>query len=589
MMKLGMVFDLKKAASLLAETLIAAEPVAAPPAPAGPDALARSVALSFETLPEAFRAEAAAGKSARWHFEVAGADSFTVAVADGACTVEKGLTGSPSCRVKVDAEAWSDVVRGVESPDKAYMGGRIAADHLPDVMLFSAAFDFGKLAASLAGKPAPVAAAEAPAAEEEPDLITQAFTLMPQVFIPERAKGWEAVLHFALGDGHDWSVHIADGECRTERGLTGEPTCVVEADAETWGGIIAGTLRPEQAFMEQKIRASNLGDMMKFGSAFDMKKAKALAEQQAPAPKPASEAPKAAETPAEKPKAESPKLNRDYLGKVYSGGHEWVTKEHTLAYAAATNDPNPRYTDESREGGIVAPLLFPVRLLKEPLFKIMTDPGLNCDLLRLVHGEQDMVFHDVLRPGDLSVLRTEIAGIEEKSTGELLHVAGRIYREGELVVSCRSSMFIRDPNKTKPKSDKAKKEAPELPKPEHEVAMTVDEDQSLRYADASLDNNPIHTDPGVAKMAGLPGIILHGLCTMAFTSQAVVNQYAGGDPARVKRLSVRFSKPVLMGQTVTTQLWSAGEEDGLQKIGFRAVNDEGEGVIENGMALVAPA
>ena len=68
-------------------------------------------------------------------------------------------------KVKVDAEAWSDVVRGVESPDKAYMGGRIAADHLPDVMLFSAAFDFGKLAASLAGKPAPVAAAEAPAAE----------------------------------------------------------------------------------------------------------------------------------------------------------------------------------------------------------------------------------------------------------------------------------------------------------------------------------------------------------------------------------------------------------------------------------------
>ena len=45
----------------------------------------------------------------------------------------------------------------------------------------------------------------------------------------------------------------------------------------------------------------------------------------------------------------------------------------------------------------------------------------------------------------------------------------------------------------------------------------------------------------------------------------------------------------MMGQTVTTQLWSAGEEDGLQKIGFRAVNDEGEGVIENGMALVAPA
>jgi acyl dehydratase len=119
--------------------------------------------------------------------------------------------------------------------------------------------------------------------------------------------------------------------------------------------------------------------------------------------------------------------------------------------------------------------------------------------------------------------------------------------------------------------------------------MEVALDQPRRYAEASLDDNPIHLDPEVAKMGGLPGVILHGLCTMAFCSRHFVEGACGGDPRRLKRLAVRFSKPVLPGQTLTTTAWKTGEQGGVSTYGFETANPEGALVVTNGVAEVAGA
>lgn len=70
------------------------------------------------------------------------------------------------------------------------------------------------------------------------------------------------------------------------------------------------------------------------------------------------------------------------------------------------------------------------------------------------------------------------------------------------------------------------------------MKVIPDEGLTKRYAAASGDPNPIHTDPEFAKSAGLPGCILHGLWTMAQVARA--NSEAGGDPMSLKRLSVQF-------------------------------------------------
>jgi acyl dehydratase len=72
-----------------------------------------------------------------------------------------------------------------------------------------------------------------------------------------------------------------------------------------------------------------------------------------------------------------------------------------------------------------------------------------------------------------------------------------------------------------------------------ELKITPDKYLPHRYAGASGDFNPIHIDVDFAKQVGLPSNILHGLYTMAQVARANVNA-AGGDPRRLKRLSVQF-------------------------------------------------
>src|SRR4051794_32422454 len=72
-----------------------------------------------------------------------------------------------------------------------------------------------------------------------------------------------------------------------------------------------------------------------------------------------------------------------------------------------------------------------------------------------------------------------------------------------------------------------------------ELRVTPDAELTKRYAAASGDPNPIHTDPEFAAKVGLPGVILHGLWTMAQVARAH-SAVADGDPRALKRLEVQF-------------------------------------------------
>ncbi len=94
---------------------------------------------------------------------------------------------------------------------------------------------------------------------------------------------------------------------------------------------------------------------------------------------------------------------------------------------------------------------------------------------------------------------------------------------------------------------------------------------------------PIHLDDEFAKEMGLPGIIAHGLCTMAFTSWALLTEVGESDVSRLKRLAVRFAKPVLPGQDITTSIYRSGSADGVTTYAFETAVD-GELVIKDGLA-----
>ncbi len=77
-----------------------------------------------------------------------------------------------------------------------------------------------------------------------------------------------------------------------------------------------------------------------------------------------------------------------------------------------------------------------------------------------------------------------------------------------------------------------------------EQRYTVTRADLVRYAGASGDFNPIHWSDRVATSVGLPGVIAHGMYTLALAARAL-DTWAGG-PGRVRELGCRFTKPVLV-------------------------------------------
>lgn len=73
--------------------------------------------------------------------------------------------------------------------------------------------------------------------------------------------------------------------------------------------------------------------------------------------------------------------------------------------------------------------------------------------------------------------------------------------------------------------------------------FTVTRADLVRYAEASGDHNPIHQDEEVARSVGLPGVIAHGMYTMALAARAV-GEWAGG--REVVELGCKFTNPVVV-------------------------------------------
>src|SRR4051794_28579791 len=230
-----------------------------------------------------------------------------------------------------------------------------------------------------------------------------------------------------------------------------------------------------------------------------------------------------------------------------------VERERIIAYAAATNDTIAPHAE-----GRYAPPVFAVVPAFETLAPAMAEVIPPEALMMVVHGEQDFHFHRPIEPGMTLVTRATPIGVHGRSSGVTVAVRAetRTKDAGELVVEQYMTSFVRGAQ-----SELAAGERPpghafpdELREraPLAEVAQTFDDDQTFRYAPAAGDPMPIHLDEDMARAMGLPGIIIHGLCTMAFTSRAVIETACPEDPARLRRLAVRFSKPCRPGETITT-------------------------------------
>ncbi|WP_127792281.1 MaoC family dehydratase [Agromyces sp. LHK192] len=97
--------------------------------------------------------------------------------------------------------------------------------------------------------------------------------------------------------------------------------------------------------------------------------------------------------------------------------------------------------------------------------------------------------------------------------------------------------------------------------------FALSRDSLVRYAGASGDFNPIHYRDDVAKAVGLPGVLAHGMLTMGFAVQPVVDWV--GDAGRVADYQVRFTRPVVVDPelgNVVTVIARVGQLDAEQRV-----------------------
>jgi acyl dehydratase len=283
---------------------------------------------------------------------------------------------------------------------------------------------------------------------------------------------------------------------------------------------------------------------------------------------------------------ETVKLNRDYLGKEYSTGPQIVEPENIRQFALATNEKNLRYLSTSLDNELVPPPLYPVVFLPRILSQLVDDAeAMNLNILRVVHAEHRMSWREVLHPGDSIYTTAKIINMEQRGVNDILDLEIHCKQKDDIVVEMKYRLLARGKktagnDKTRERTEVAQR-GNMLVKKE----SVVTSDQGIRYAEASGDHNPIHKSDEIARSAGLPSAILHGLCTMALASQVLVDELLDGDPNRLKSMEVRFSKPVLLDQSIVTEVYDAGiKEDGVHVVHFETRDEKGIPVLSHGIA-----
>ena len=252
------------------------------------------------------------------------------------------------------------------------------------------------------------------------------------------------------------------------------------------------------------------------------------------------------------------RFNPDGLGKWTDPTEFDVTADKIAAYAAATNDP----IAEHRTGETASPVFAIV-----PVFESLMEPALGVVPLELlgkvVHAGHDFRFHRPIRAGDRLVARTKMDGYRGGAKGTVgSGIIKTLGNDGELVNTQVATLFVRG----------------------FDAGEAVG-DQTFRYSEAAGDPMPIHLDEEFAKATGLPGIIAHGMCTLAFASWAVLTEVGGSDTARLRRLAVRFAKPVLPGREIETTVWNVDTANDVTTYAFETTQG-GIVVLTDGIAEI---
>jgi acyl dehydratase len=212
------------------------------------------------------------------------------------------------------------------------------------------------------------------------------------------------------------------------------------------------------------------------------------------------------------------------------------------------------------------------------------------DWIKAVAGEYDLTLHRTLEPHGTIRNRMRVLDVVDKGPGK----GALIYAERILENTADNARVATIVQTTFCRADGGFGGPPREQRPVHAVPERAPDlvcdlptrpEAALVYR-LSADRNPLHAEPAIARAAGFPRPILHGLATFGVAGHALLKSLCGYGPARLAAIKGRFSAPVFPGETIRTEMW----DDGGGVVSFRArVLERDVVALNNGRAEIKAA
>ncbi len=223
---------------------------------------------------------------------------------------------------------------------------------------------------------------------------------------------------------------------------------------------------------------------------------------------------------------------------------------------------------------------FSIALIFETLAGFAIKAEVN--LAGILHGEQELIFHNPIPPEGTLTTNGQISKIYDKGKDKGALVIGEsdtFHSNGQKLYTSIFSLFCRldggfDGEKTLKTQFKFPKREPDFIVKETPLA-----DQPLIYR-LSGDIFPLHADPEFAKASGFERPIMHGLCTHGFACRALISQLIPGEPDKARRMACRFAGTLYPGIAIKTLIWKTEDEKAVWKVINAETNDI---IINNGI------
>ena len=283
-------------------------------------------------------------------------------------------------------------------------------------------------------------------------------------------------------------------------------------------------------------------------------------------------------------------MNRDkVVSRVFPETEAAYNFKDTILYALGIGfgaEPlDPKHLRYVFEQNLVAVPTF-ANVLGHPGFWAR-EPEYGIDWRKLLHAEQRLTMHSPLPPEGRIKGVHDIMGLRDKGdTGAMLYQRKRVINAdtGELIALVINSLMLRGDGGCGDYGE-APEELEKLPEspPRDSIEVESTEVQPLIYR-LSGDLNPLHADPGVARAAGFPRPILHGLATKGLACYALLKTFCDLDASCLKSMALRFSRPVFPGDRIRFDFWRSSPTN----VRFRAVVPErDQTVLDRGTAEIA--